>query len=131
MRTQADPAAELERRAPAPPTVRDIAVIGGEQERPVAHIHFTAPGKSDDLDHTPISGFAITSFVAAFFIPVVAVVFGHLAIRHTRSGRYAGRKMAIAGVILGWIGIVWVGLMALALALGVMVVTAGGKIIIG
>ncbi|WP_159599774.1 DUF4190 domain-containing protein [Agromyces humi] len=111
-----------------PKPAQTAVAIPEPDENPIAQLHFT---DLDDGGGAQISGFAITSFVAAFFVPVVAVVFGHLAIRQTRSGRFSGRRMAVAGVILGWFGIIWVGLLIAAIALGLMVVTAGGKIIIG
>jgi hypothetical protein len=37
---------------------------------------------------------------------VLAVIFGHLALRRLRRTGQAGRRMAIAGLVLGYVGIV-------------------------
>jgi peptidyl-prolyl cis-trans isomerase B (cyclophilin B) len=46
---------------------------------------------------------AIVSFIAAFFVPVAAIVTGHLAISQIRRTGEEGRGLAKAGVILGYI----------------------------
>ncbi|MEI7683361.1 MAG: DUF4190 domain-containing protein [Candidatus Saccharibacteria bacterium] len=53
------------------------------------------------------STFAIVSLITAFFMPILAVIFGHLAkgeIRRSR-GIKTGDGMATAGLILGYLGI--------------------------
>lgn len=53
------------------------------------------------------STYAIVSLVTAFFMPILAVIFGHLAkgeIRRSR-GMKTGDGMATAGLILGYLGI--------------------------
>jgi ammonia channel protein AmtB len=49
---------------------------------------------------------AIVSLVAAFVIPVVAVVTGYIAQSQIRRTGEEGRGMARAGVIIGMVGIV-------------------------
>jgi hypothetical protein len=36
---------------------------------------------------------------------ILAVVFGHIALRQIRSTRQQGRGMAIAGLVLGYLGV--------------------------
>jgi len=65
----------------------------------------TSPS-APELSPTP-STFAIVSLIAAFFMPILAVIFGHLAkgeIRRSR-GLKNGDGMATAGLILGYLGI--------------------------
>ena len=53
------------------------------------------------------STYAIVSLITAFFMPILAVIFGHLAkgeIRRSR-GMKTGDGMATAGLILGYLGI--------------------------
>lgn len=57
------------------------------------------------------SGKAIFSLIASFFIiilpfSIVAVVFGHLALSEIRKsgGRLTGKGLAIAGIVLGYLG---------------------------
>ncbi|MEV0968525.1 DUF4190 domain-containing protein [Microtetraspora glauca] len=65
----------------------------------------------------PTSGYATASLVfgilgvvggwCAFGIPcVLAVLFGHIALVETKSGRKGGRGMAIAGLILGYVVVI-------------------------
>jgi peptidyl-prolyl cis-trans isomerase B (cyclophilin B) len=49
---------------------------------------------------------AILSLVFAFFVSVLAVVFGHVALGQIRRTGESGRGMAIAGLVLGYIGLV-------------------------
>jgi hypothetical protein len=55
-----------------------------------------------------ISTYAILSLITAFFIPVLPVIFGHIALREIQrsSGTKTGKGLAIAGLILGYLAIV-------------------------
>lgn len=63
------------------------------------------------------SGFAVASLVlsivglvfgcCSFGVPsLLAVIFGHLGLAQTRSGRRAGNGMAVAGLVMGYIFVV-------------------------
>lgn len=65
----------------------------------------------------PTSGLAVASLISgliglaggccAFGIPcILAVIFGHMATRETRSGQRGGHGMAVAGLILGYIFVI-------------------------
>ena len=70
---------------------------------------------------TQTSGLAIASLVTGLFfwcwvIPgIVSIVLGHLALESIENsgGAKRGRGMAIAGIVLGWVGIGIVGLLVL------------------
>jgi hypothetical protein len=70
---------------------------------------------------TQTSGLAIASLVTGLFfwcwvIPgIVAIVLGHLALESIEDsgGSKTGRGMAIAGIVLGWVGIGIVGVLVL------------------
>lgn len=49
---------------------------------------------------------AILSLVFAFFVSILAVVFGHVALGQIRRTGEPGGGMAVAGLVLGYIGIV-------------------------
>jgi len=58
----------------------------------------------------PTSGLAVASLVLGIVWiwgigSILAVVFGHIALSETKDGRKGGQGMAIAGVVLGWIGV--------------------------
>lgn len=63
------------------------------------------------------SGLAVTSLVlslvglafgcCSFGVPsLLAVIFGHFALMETRGGRKAGRGMAVAGLVMGYVFVV-------------------------
>jgi hypothetical protein len=79
----------------------------------------------------PASGYAVTSLVlsiiglvtacCAFGLPsVLAVIFGHVALSETKTGRRGGHGMAIAGLVMGYIVAVP------AVVLSAMMVLGGG-----
>jgi Domain of unknown function (DUF4190) len=70
------------------------------------------------------SGFAVASLVLgivwAFWIgSILALIFGYIALRQVKrsQGSITGRGMAIAGVVLGWVGI---GFLALTIVFSVI-----------
>lgn len=36
---------------------------------------------------------------------VLAIIFGHIALRQLKTDEKAGKNFAIAGVVLGWVGL--------------------------
>jgi len=48
---------------------------------------------------------AIVSFVSAFFIQLVAVICGHIALSQIKKTGEKGRGLAIAGLVIGYLGI--------------------------
>jgi hypothetical protein len=54
-----------------------------------------------------VSGMAVASLVTSFFIPILGVVFGFIARSAIRksAGRFSGAGLALAGLIIGWVGI--------------------------
>jgi Domain of unknown function (DUF4190) len=70
---------------------------------------------------TQTSGLAIASLVTGLFfwccvVPgIVSIVLGHVALESIEDsgGTKRGRGMAIAGIVLGWVGIALVGALVL------------------
>ncbi|RFA08251.1 hypothetical protein B7R54_02685 [Subtercola boreus] len=69
---------------------------------------------------------AIVSLVTAFFVSLVAVITGHIALRQIKRTQEKGRGLAIAGLILGYAGIL-AGIITI-IALIVIFAFAGNKI---
>lgn len=75
--------------------------------------------------------FAILSLVSAFFISLLAVIFGHVALSQIKKTGESGHGLAVAGLILGYLGlaagiivfIIWIGIFVLAAATGEMSMT--------
>ena len=49
---------------------------------------------------------AIVSLVSAFFISIVAIITGHIALSQIKKTGEQGRGLAIAGLIIGYVGLV-------------------------
>lgn len=46
--------------------------------------------------------FSLMSFIGAFIVPIVGIVFGHLALRQVRRTQEPGRGFALAGLWIGY-----------------------------
>jgi len=70
---------------------------------------------------------AIVSLVSAFFISIVAVITGHIALKQIAQTGENGRGLALAGLIIGYVGlaatvivvIIWVVLLGAIASTGV------------
>lgn len=65
---------------------------------------------SDDQGPKPTSGLAITSLVCGILYvcgvgSLLAVIFGHIGLGQTRRGERTGGGIAIAGLVLGYLGL--------------------------
>lgn len=49
---------------------------------------------------------AIASLISAFFISLLAVILGHIALNQIKNTGEGGRGLAIAGLVIGYLGIV-------------------------
>ena len=52
---------------------------------------------------TGTNGLAIASLVCSFFIPIVGVILGHIALNQIKQTGQEGRGLAIAGLVIGYI----------------------------
>ena len=68
------------------------------------------------------NGFAIAAFVCAFFLPLLGVVFGFLALNQIKRTGEGGRSLAIAGIVIS------IALMAFFLILSISLIAAAGSI---
>jgi hypothetical protein len=91
-------------RPPAAPAYQQPAppAYGAQQPAPPAYGQQpygqpTGPDKYNVL--------AIVSFVSSFFISLVAVITGHIALSQIGKTGEKGRGLAIAGLVLGYLGI--------------------------
>lgn len=77
------------------------------------------------VSQSSISVYAVISLVSAFFVPILPVIFGHMAKSEIRksNGAKTGEGLATAGLILGYLGIaailfVMIGLVAFSTSAG-------------
>ena len=52
---------------------------------------------------TGTNGLAIASLICAFFVPIVAIILGHIALNQIKQTGQEGRGLALAGTILGYV----------------------------
>jgi hypothetical protein len=85
----------------------------------------------------PSSGVAVASLIFGILglvtgccnfglFPLVAIICGHFAMRDTRDGRMSGRSQAMAGLILGYIGIIPAAIFSAIVVIGRFVQAAHG-----
>ena len=78
--------------SPAAPTYRQADVSGYGQPQP------GQPAKYNVL--------AIVSLVTAFFVSLAAIITGHIALNQIKRTGEQGRGLAIAGLVLGYVGFI-------------------------
>ncbi len=66
------------------------------------------------------NGMAIASLISSFFIPIVGVILGHIALGQIKrsNGMQGGRGLAIAGLVIGYLGIAFYVLFIVIIILG-------------
>jgi uncharacterized protein YacL len=62
---------------------------------------------------------AIVSLVSAFFVSLVAIITGHIALSQIRRTGEQGRGLAIAGLVIGYVSIL-VGVVVLIITLALL-----------
>ena len=62
----------------------------------------------------------------SFLGSIMAVIFGHIALRNIRRTHASGRGLAIAGLILGYIGVAILALGILFVIIGVATSSSSG-----
>lgn len=97
--------------APPPPPPPPAGWTGGQ------------PGTGYYTQQPGTSGFAVTALVVGLgqictwpITSILAIVFGNIALDRIAqsNGQLKGRGMAIAGIVLGWIGVAFLGALAVA-----------------
>lgn len=87
--------------------------------------HLSPRGHASMEQERPTSGMAVASLVLGitwvFWIgSILAVIFGHKALSDIRCTGADGKGLALAGVVLGWVGVatltIWVLMLLLAAA---------------
>ncbi|RNE64066.1 DUF4190 domain-containing protein [Cryobacterium tepidiphilum] len=68
--------------------------------QPYGQQPYGQPGRSDKYNVL-----AIVSLVSAFFISLVAVITGHIALHQIKRTGEQGRALAITGLVLGYLGL--------------------------
>lgn len=89
---------------------------------------YGAPGSAPAVKTNTLAITSLVSAIAAFVIlpfiaSIVAVITGHIALKQLRTSGEAGRGLALAGTIVGWVGIAF-GLLVIAIILFTLIIAA-------
>ncbi|SMQ71436.1 protein of unknown function [Agreia sp. VKM Ac-1783] len=92
---------------PVPPSSGDGASVpsNGGYSSPTPYGGYQGGGYSP-VQEPRYNVLAIVSFVSAFFVSLVAVITGHMALGQIKRTGEKGRGLALAGLIIGYVGIV-------------------------
>ncbi len=101
-----------------PPSSQDSAPAYSQPGAPA----YGQPYMSNPSEKTNV--LAIVSLVTAFFISLAAIITGHIALGQIKKTGEKGRGLAIAGLVLGYLGLVggiiaFIAVMASAASMGV------------
>ena len=77
----------------------------GAPAQPYAQPYGQQPAYGEQVPQNKYNALAIVSLVSAFFISLVAVITGHIALSQIKRTGELGRGLAIAGLVLGYLGI--------------------------
>jgi uncharacterized protein YacL len=71
---------------------------------------YQQPEYQQPVNYAPLApktnSMAIASLISAFFISLLAVILGHIALNQIKNTGEGGRGLAIAGLVIGYLGIV-------------------------
>lgn len=90
---------------PAAPATPPAAPAYGTPPAAPAAPAYAAPAYGAPAS-TKTNVLAIVSLVSAFFVSLVAIITGHIALSQIKKTGEQGRGLAIAGLIIGYIGLV-------------------------
>lgn len=99
-----------------------IVVTKNRSKRVEGHTVQTTAGAVDGGSTylvTRTNGLAIASLVVVFFSSLIGLILGHVALAQIRRTGEGGRGLALAAVIIGWVGMGLV--LVVALIIGIYV----------
>ncbi|MDF2444595.1 MAG: hypothetical protein JWR01_2798 [Subtercola sp.] len=106
---------------PPPPPTGDVPPYAAPGAGSAPQPGYPAPKGPDNYNVL-----AIVSLVTAFFVSLAAIITGHIALRQIKRTQEKGRGLAIAGLVLGYLGIL-AGIISI-IALVVIFAVAGNRI---
>lgn len=93
---------------------------------PAAPAAPASPAAPAPVQQVRTNTMAIVALIASFFVALVGVILGHIALSQIKKTHEGGRGLAIAALIIGYIGIaawviliiVWIVVVAAATSMG-------------
>lgn len=101
----APPAGHAAPTPPPPAYPQAQAPYGYGQSAPYGAYPYAAAPKTNGLAITSLVSSIAAFVVLPFIASIVGVITGHIALRQLRTSGENGRGMALAGVIVGWVGV--------------------------
>lgn len=91
------------RAASQPPAQQQPAYQQPAYQQPA----YQQPGYQQSMQSQKTNGFAIASLICSLLcISLLGIIFGHVGLSQINRNREGGRGLAVAGLILGYIGLV-------------------------
>jgi hypothetical protein len=91
---------------PTPPPAYAPPAAPAYGSAPVAPAAYSAEGYGVPSAGEKYNVLAIISLVSAFFVSLAAVICGHIALSQIKKTGEKGRGLAIAGLVLGYLGLI-------------------------
>ena len=104
---------------PAPPAYGATPAAPAYGAAPAAPAAYPAQGYGQPAAGERWNVLAIISLVSAFFVSLAAVICGHIALSQIKRTGEKGRGLAIAGLVLGYLGLI-AGLIFILVFIGVI-----------
>ncbi|MGH3825786.1 MAG: DUF4190 domain-containing protein [Pseudonocardiaceae bacterium] len=114
---------EQERRAPTPDSAPTVAPGVPSAQPPGYPGTYGYPGYPGYPIQRPTNGFAIASLVLGILWiywvgSILALIFGYVARKQIRERGEGGGGLAIAGIVLGWVGVGFLAIFVIVLVHG-------------
>ena len=84
---------------------------------------YQQPGAQVPAPQAPMNPLALVSFIGSFFVGLVGIICGHIALKQIKRDGSRGRGFALAGTIIGYVSVVG-GLIATIFFIGALVTGA-------
>lgn len=118
---------------PAPGAYPPPPAYAQQGQQPYAYGQAAPYGASPYTAGPKTNGLAITSLVSSiaafvvlpFLASIVGVITGHIALKQLRTSGENGRGMALAGVIVGWVGVA-LGILGILILTVAIIAAVGG-----
>jgi len=91
---------------PAPPAYGATPAAPAYGSAPAAPPAYAPQGYGQPAAGEKWNVLAIVSLVSAFFVSLAAVICGHIALSQIKKTGEKGRGLAIAGLVLGYLGLI-------------------------
>ena len=85
---------------PAPAAAAPAAYAPAPTHAPGAYAAVAQPTTAERYNL-----FSLVSFLGVFVVPIVGIVFGHIALRQMRRTQEPGRGFALAGLWIGYVAV--------------------------